>query len=448
MNLLLVISLIALHVSGQPEEGLTSKSKTRRARRPSDSNAAVHSAEVEGAIAEEVVIDQLISKKEQELRGSIRANRAVTTVSPVGHAASVANRWHESIVHLMNTLNLHPIEGVELSVKRNAALFDSLELLNGSVDRLRGGLRTVVFSGERAYGSGAVRDWFTEVTHQLVDPSLHLFKLSPDKPHYLMINPQSERENPMYRDLYKATGRLMAFALISNQLVGLNFPVMFYAALLGLEIDLEDIKEDEPVLYESYSFVLNDIETADGYSIDIHDVEHPITTENKNEMIRKKVNSLIPQESRDFINLIRSGFNDVLTIAVVRAHFNAKQLKDLIVGRAKINIEELVTAVDYSESRYNSDSTQIKWLWDVLRTVDQEKRRAFIHFVTGSTQIPSGGFSRMPRRINIKPLEPKDALPRASNCFNTLYLPRYESKDILKKKLFKALELSNEMEDA
>jgi E3 ubiquitin-protein ligase HUWE1 len=347
----------------------------------------------------------------------------------------------------MKSLHVPPGEDLEVSVSRRGALVESLDLLNGSADDLRRGLNTVVFSGEKAYGSGMIRDWFTEVAHQLVDPSLHLFKLSPEKPNYLLINPLSINENPRYRAFYRATGRLMALALTSQQLVGLNFPVMFYAAMLDVEIDLEDIKEDEPILYESFIYVLNEVETKDEYSIVIQGVEHPITTENKGYMVRKKVNSLIPQDSREFLELIWSGFNDVLPIAYVREHFNPKQLKDLIMGRPYINIEELVKSVDFSDSRYTAESIQIKWLWDVLRRFDQDKRRAFIHFVTGSTQIPSGGFSRMPRRINIKTMEQNDALPQASNCFNTLYLPRYATRNILEKKLFKALELSDEMED-
>lgn len=366
---------------------------------------------------------------------------------PVSRVAPVNGR-DDSLRNLMALINSGaPRDSLEVHVKRQDALADSLGFLNGNVTNLRLGLNTVLFSGEKAYGSGMTRDWFTEVAHQLVDPSQHLFRFSPGKPYYLLVDPQSKNLNRRYEEFYRATGRLMALALTSQQLVGLNFPLYYYAAMLDAQIDLEGIKEDEPDLYDTFTYVLNEVETKDQYSIDIQGVEHNITTENKGNVIREKVNSLIPPESRGFFELIRSGFADVLPIRLVRDYLHPRELKDLIMGKSYINIEELVKSVDFSESRYTSDSDQIKWLWEVLRKFDQDQRRAFIHFVTGSTQIPAGGFSRMPRRINIKTLDKNNALPQASNCFNTLSLPRYETKAILKEKLLKALELSSGMED-
>lgn len=53
--------------------------------------------------------------------------------------------------------------------------------------------------------------------------------------------------------------------------------------------------------------------------------------------------------------------------------------------------------------------------------------------------MPHGGFSQLKPRIKIKYLNVLDHLPFSHTCFNTLDLPDYPSKEILKEKLTVAI---------
>jgi hypothetical protein len=60
-------------------------------------------------------------------------------------------------------------------------------------------------------------------------------------------------------------------------------------------------------------------------------------------------------------------------------------------------------------------------------------------FITGSSRLPHGGFSQLKPKIKIRYLNILDHLPFSHICFNTLDLPDYPSKVILKEKLTTAV---------
>jgi hypothetical protein len=346
---------------------------------------------------------------------------------------------------VLNNLSGRAPEGFELSVARSTALAESLPTLLGPAEALRSGLKSFVFTNEVAYGGSTVDDWFTEVASQLTDSECGLFVPSPDKPHYLMFDSSANRFNPMFEEFYRATGRLLALAFTSKQMVGLNFPTMFFGALLELPVSLEDIRDYEPFLYTSYTYILEEVETKDDYTLTIDGVDLPVTSENKQELVRRAVNSLMPRETREIFEIVRAGFDEVVPIALIRQIFTPRELRDVVIGRTTVNVEDLMDNLDLTESRYTQGSLQIKWLRAVLQTFDQRRRRQFVHFVTGCPQVPATGFRD--KRIKVVPVDSREALPEASNCFNQLRLPRYLSRKTLEQKLTQALDESREMED-
>lgn len=79
-----------------------------------------------------------------------------------------------------------------------------------------------------------------------------------------------------------------------------------------------------------------------------------------------------------------------------------------------------------------SRSQVVTWFWDTLMAWSHERRAALLAFVTGCCSLPCGGFASLrgfngaahPFTLALVPTEGDDRLPRASTCFNTLYLPR------------------------
>ena len=80
---------------------------------------------------------------------------------------------------------------------------------------------------------------------------------------------------------------------------------------------------------------------------------------------------------------------------------------------------------------------QAGWLWDVLYSLDDEKRAKYYRFGTGSSRRPSAGFADF--KIGLK--EGGDgAYPFAPTCFHLLDMPEYSSLPALLEKFEAAVE--------
>merc|ERR1712151_1332121 len=96
----------------------------------------------------------------------------------------------------------------------------------------------------------------------------------------------------------------------------------------------------------------------------------------------------------------------------------------------------------YSTSKERSQPC--KWFWEIVKDeFDQEMRARLLQFVTGTSGVPSRGFSVLQGSDgNIKLFclngvdnMPVGSYPRSHTCFNRLDLPNYKSKKDLREKL-------------
>lgn len=89
----------------------------------------------------------------------------------------------------------------------------------------------------------------------------------------------------------------------------------------------------------------------------------------------------------------------------------------------------------------------VLWFFSFLQMISEAERRIVLHFVTGSTALPIGGFACLTGlggnkvRFKIKGIKTAsmNTFPRAATCFNELQLPWYSSKELLEEKLFEAI---------
>lgn len=67
-------------------------------------------------------------------------------------------------------------------------------------------------------------------------------------------------------------------------------------------------------------------------------------------------------------------------------------------------------------------------------SLDEDLKKKFLLFTTGSDRVPVGGMSEMTFKVT-KTNQDTANLPEAHTCFNQLVLPQYESKEVLREKL-------------
>ena len=126
---------------------------------------------------------------------------------------------------------------------------------------------------------------------------------------------------------------------------------------------------------------------------------------------------------------------------VVKSLFDAEEVETLICGQRQLNFEELRDHCYYVNG-YTPDCPHMTWLWEIiLGEWEDDKRRKFLAFATGSDRAPVNGLKSLKFYI-IMDEENDQKLPTSHTCFNQLLIPKYSSKDVLRERLQTAVENS------
>jgi hypothetical protein len=237
-------------------------------------------------------------------------------------------------------------------------------------------------------------------------------------------------DRPNHVQLYRAVGRFMGLALIQGNPIGLTFPTFFYARILGTEVTLEEVAEDEPALFNSMGDILRFTtdEELTALEITINGDISTFTLLNREDLIRRKVNSLIDPAVEQSLNLIIAAFREMIPVTVTEG-FTARILRDLIVGSSTFGVEDLMANAAF-EGGYTRESPQIIWLVSILREMGPEERGRFFRFCTGRTRL---------RLFTIARSGDPTRMPTSATGFGKLKLPPYESAEQLRRMVGMAL---------
>jgi len=160
----------------------------------------------------------------------------------------------------------------------------------------------------------------------------------------------------------------------------------------------------------------------------------------------KRAQHLLDNQQR-MLNVFSEGMAGVLPIELF-CLFTQNELKDVICGNADIDVDLLMSVVEY-EGGYTQETMVIKYFWEVLREMSSKDRKLFLQFVSARSCLPSKKSDfESPFKIvrDAKMENNSEALPTASTCFFTLTLPEYSSKSMLNEKLLFAIRNGYTME--
>lgn len=83
---------------------------------------------------------------------------------------------------------------------------------------------------------------------------------------------------------------------------------------------------------------------------------------------------------------------------------------------------------------YSIESNSIAWFWNFMVRCDDDMKKKFIFFTTGSFRIPQGGFKSF--KITIRRVDNvNDQLPVAHTCTKSFDLPEYKSEEVFNEKV-------------
>jgi hypothetical protein len=328
-------------------------------------------------------------------------------------------------------------------------------------EEMRGKL-SVTFIGEEAMDAGGVaREWFKILAREIFNPMYALFVQAGGKACTFHPNIASG-VNHDHLKYFAFIGRIIGKAVFDGHHLEAYFTRSFYKHMLRRKVHPSDMEALDPDYYKNLKWMLdNPIEgilnlhmTAESEEFGrVKTVELtpggaaiPVTDENKREYIQwmcehKMTTSVQPQ-----ISAFLDGFHELVPPDLISL-FDDKELELLISGLPEIDVEDLRRNTDYHN--YAEASPQIQWFWKLMNDLNKEQKAWFLQFVTGTSQVPLEGFKgligmRGPQKFSIHRAEGGERLPTAHTCFNQLDLPEYDNEEILRKKLFQAIQEAHE----
>ena len=318
---------------------------------------------------------------------------------------------------------------------------------------------------------GPGRDLFTEVCMELMNPSIGLFIMNPNKrvnnpntnqelliPNPTPLTSQTERE-------YFYAGVLISLCYVSKLPEPFKFARFVWNYLTNRPVVIDDIyavdlqfmqlmtsiensektitSPDQfatifPLFFQVQNSLGEMVELIPGGST------IPVTFERRNEYVQRCKNFRV-KEFNSQLEQLRKGFNLIFppSAASILAPW---ELELLICGDNSCPVNELK-----KHCSFNSDESHIEMLWSVLEEFTPEERMLFIKFGCGRMGLPPPGMSWSQklsiqfRGINDKP-DPMKPLPTAATCSSQMMIPRYDSKEWMAKKIRTAITLGADID--
>jgi E3 ubiquitin-protein ligase NEDD4 len=144
------------------------------------------------------------------------------------------------------------------------------------------------------------------------------------------------------------------------------------------------------------------------------------------------------------------GFFDVIPEPLLTV-FDFQELELLMCGLPNIDMDDWKANTLYTGEYDRTDGKHrvCRWFWEVVEEqFDDELKARLLQFVTGTSGVPSRGFSVLQgndgnvRKFTIHGVQLEQCLyPRAHTCFNRIDLPIYKTKQDLLEKLKLAVQM-------
>jgi hypothetical protein len=163
-----------------------------------------------------------------------------------------------------------------------------------------------------------------------------------------------------------------------------------------------------------------------------------VTNSNKMDYLTKLAQHRLGKKVSDEIKSFIKGLNELIPEDLLTM-FDENELELLMCGIQKLDYEDLRLNTQIRGGPDGFDRI-VEWFWITVKQFNQEEMSRLVQFVTGSSQIPIGGFRELrPPFLVTYSGEQGNRLPYAHTCFNHLCLPIYDTYEQLRNGLMTAI---------
>merc|ERR1712154_6188 len=201
------------------------------------------------------------------------------------------------------------------------------------------------------------------------------------------------------------------------------------------------------VIFETFVANVSTFGMKKQYKLKANGDKIDVTDSNKKEYIEMIADFKMTKQIEQQIKAFKEGLHILIPHWLISI-FTWPELDLLICGMPDIDLKDMMQHTEY-HGGVTKNTPQIKWFWECVEEMDKEERALLLQFITGTSKVPIGGFKALPGMDGIQRLQihasggasgtSDHMLPSAHTCFNQLDLPRYSSKEILKKKVMMAI---------
>uniref|UniRef100_A0A0N5B744 E3 ubiquitin-protein ligase n=1 Tax=Strongyloides papillosus TaxID=174720 RepID=A0A0N5B744_STREA len=371
-------------------------------------------------------------------------------------------------------------EKKKVVIKRDSILKQAQSILSASnTSRV---YMDVEFEGEVGTGYGPTLEFYSLISNELQKHSLKLWRGTPVR--RPTTSDQNIEDEYTYADngLYPAIshsnhsktkearikkmemlGRLMGQTLYDNRMLDIPFNNVIFKWLLNdmNTFTFADLEEVDELLYDTLKKLMEtdekDFEAVyqfftlpgnDSFELIKGGKNKLVTKDNVSQFVKLVTHWILKEGIISEMEAMKNGFEAIINVNKMKI-FYPEELGLLVGGVNPIandefwEIETLKKAFK-PDHGYSHDSTQVKWLIEMLFEFDGENRRKFLQFVTGSPRLPVGGFrSLCPALTIVKKTASNgkndEELPSAMTCYNYLKIPPYSTKEVFLSKFDAAL---------
>jgi len=333
-----------------------------------------------------------------------------------------------------------------LTIARDRIIQDSLkqlQWLDGAT--LRRQLK-VAFAGEQGVDEGGVtKEYFTLLVREIMDIQYGMF-FENQETRQFWFNSSSFT----FKEEFELIGMIFGLAIYHGVIIEAPFPSLLFKKLLNFPLDFDDFMDFDPTMARTLN-KLRTFEEADlkgvgltfiyshsryGENI-VHELKPdgdkiPVTSENVNEYIELTWRWMLEGSIKTQFDAFRGGFCIVMQPKTLKI-FWPEELELLVKGKKVYDWKALEESCKY-DGGFTRHHRYIKSFWKLIHSLEDQDKRKFLAFCTGSDRVPVRGLSNVKMTIARNGSD-DEKFPTSHTCFSVLLLPEYSTREILEKKL-------------
>lgn len=305
----------------------------------------------------------------------------------------------------------------------------------------------VKFIGEEGVDSGGIKkEYFLLIGHEIEN----------DVSTFIQTNNRIWFRKGVDTSTLQTVGKLVGIALYNDVVLSVPFPSLLFKKLLNIPLTFEDLEEIEPEMYTTFrnmaSCTEDDLKFLNqNFTIDIevlgkrrsfelkkNGANILVTTENLKEFIELSSLFLLNNAVEDEFAAFAQGFYSIIHFENIQ-NLKPQELEKILMGIDELDFTSIKKTTTYNG--YDEKDAIIEYFWDLVSEMHFQKKRRLIQFITGNDRLAVGGSAALSLVIMKNGCD-TDRLPSSQTCFNTLLLPEYSSKEKLKEKLGKAVDMT------